>query len=358
MVGHRVWIMTFILLSVLGCTGPRTTAVPASNPQERTPVLGRLPATFSGDFPCADCPGIRYQLTLHPDHAFFLSLTYLERNSRFDSIGSWIVSPDGQRLVLYDESVSPDQFRIIDPNNLRKLGIDGHDIATGLNYTLTRANDVESPESHLALRGMYRYVADAGSFSECLTGRRWPVMQQADNASLEQTYVKFRKQPNDELLATVEGRVVTKSGADGATPHPMLIVDRFLGLWPGETCGARLATSTLENTYWKLTRLAGMPVIVPEQQREPAMVLHQEQHRLAGSGGCNRLMGEYRLDRRLVSFSQVAGTKMACRAGMEQEEHFIEALGRTAAWTVIGEHLELFDAEGKQLARFEARALR
>ncbi len=35
--------------------------------------LGTLPATFVGDLPCADCSGIRHQLELFPDQAFFLT---------------------------------------------------------------------------------------------------------------------------------------------------------------------------------------------------------------------------------------------------------------------------------------------
>ena len=35
--------------------------------------IGSLPASFAGTLPCADCPGIRDQINLLPDHAFHLS---------------------------------------------------------------------------------------------------------------------------------------------------------------------------------------------------------------------------------------------------------------------------------------------
>jgi putative lipoprotein len=38
--------------------------------------LGTLPSGFSGELPCADCPGIRYTLNLFPEKAFYLRLTY------------------------------------------------------------------------------------------------------------------------------------------------------------------------------------------------------------------------------------------------------------------------------------------
>ncbi|MGH7216346.1 MAG: YbaY family lipoprotein, partial [Nitrospiraceae bacterium] len=36
-------------------------------------MLGQLPASFSGDLPCADCPGMRFRLNLFADQSFFLS---------------------------------------------------------------------------------------------------------------------------------------------------------------------------------------------------------------------------------------------------------------------------------------------
>jgi len=45
-------------------------------------VLGELPASYSGDLPCADCAGIRYSLNLFSDRSFFLSVIYLGKDDR------------------------------------------------------------------------------------------------------------------------------------------------------------------------------------------------------------------------------------------------------------------------------------
>ena len=42
-------------------------------------ALARFPATFEGELPCADCPGIFYHLDLFEDQVFFLRMTYLGR---------------------------------------------------------------------------------------------------------------------------------------------------------------------------------------------------------------------------------------------------------------------------------------
>lgn len=156
----------------------------------------------------------------------------------------------------------------------------------------------------------------------------------------------------------LEGSVVMRPALEGVSPRQTLVVKRLIEFVPGETCGARFASDPLENTYWRLTRLGTVPVIVVEHRREPGMVLHSENRRVAGSGGCNRLMENYAVEGQTLRFSQMAATKMACADGTQQEQAFLDALRDVEAWKVTGEHLELYDNRGTTLARFEATHLR
>jgi heat shock protein HslJ len=142
-----------------------------------------------------------------------------------------------------------------------------------------------------AMRGMYRYFADAGLFTECLTRRRWPVAQEKDNAALESAYSKARLTAGEELLVNLEGQLATRPKMEGQGTQPTLVVERFIGVWPTEKCGARFSSAPLESTYWKLTRLADKPVTAAAKQREPHFVLDSKTKRIAGSGGCNRSPG-------------------------------------------------------------------
>jgi len=114
----------------------------------------------------------------------------------------------------------------------------------------------------------------------------------------------------------------------------------------------------LRNTYWKLVRLGESPVEVVDQQQEPHLILAADQPRVSGSGGCNRLAGEFVLDGDKLSFRGLAGTMMACLRGMEQEGHFLEALGKVARYRITGNDLDFLDAAGAVLARFQAVDLR
>ena len=341
--------------------GPRLTIAggPMGLPGARH--FSPLPASFGGDLPCADCEALRYRLNLFADRSYFLGTEYVGRKdgSHYD-IGTWVVSADGLTLTLKGGSEAAERLRVVDPRTLRKLTLDGRDIESKLNYSLVRTPRFEPIEPRLSMRGMYRYLADAGSFTECLTGQRWPVATQGQNAMLEREYLKLRKEPGGPLLVSVDGEVKPLHRMEGKGMEPTLVVNRFIGVRPGESCGPRLATAGLLDMVWALTSLNGKAVTVAAQQgpREPSLVLHTDNQRVAGSTGCNRLSGSYLLNGNELSFGTLAGTMMACVEGMETEQVFLEVLAQVRSWRISGIHLELMDVGGAVLARFEARPLR
>lgn len=121
------------------------------------------------------------------------------------------------------------------------------------------------------------------------------------------------------------------------------------------TSGGSAGDEPLENTYWKLVTVGERQAVAVTETREAHLVLHAEEARLAGSTGCNRMMGGYELDGDRLSFGQLATTMMACPGDvMEFEREFLDALGDVASWQVEGESLTLVDGEGEARARFEA----
>lgn len=337
---------------------PGATGAPAGAVAPLPPVLQQLPASFAGDLPCADCQGIRYRLNLFPDGAFYLRMTYLGKGggASSDDIGTWMLSSNQKVLVLTGGREASTLLRIADPKTLRKLDLEGRDIDGPLNYAITRAAAFERLEPKLLMRGMYRYMADAGLFTECSTGQRWPVAQEAENATLEREYGKVRTQPGGPVLVSVDGRVAMRPKTDGPGLQPTLVPERFIGAFPGETCGPRPAPAALETTSWRLTRVGDILVVAKDPKREPGLVFDAAARRVSGSGGCNRFTGSYtRTAVDGITFSPMAGTMMACIDGMETEDAFLTALPRVRTWNILGPILELYDEAGKLLARFEAR---
>jgi putative lipoprotein len=114
----------------------------------------------------------------------------------------------------------------------------------------------------------------------------------------------------------------------------------------------------LRETYWKLVQLGETQVVVTDQQREPNLVFHTDQNRVTGSGGCNRLTGSYTVEGHSLRFGGIASTRMACMQGMEIEAAFLAALDRVRTWKTSGQQLDLYDADGRLLARFTAQAMK
>ena len=98
-----------------------------------------LPASFSGTLPCADCPGILYQVNLFPDHTFVSRMSYQERDTHLDDRGIWELAGDGKILVLRGRRGETQKFALRDSNTLRKLDRAGQEIVSKLNYDLKRA---------------------------------------------------------------------------------------------------------------------------------------------------------------------------------------------------------------------------
>jgi heat shock protein HslJ len=181
---------------------------------------------------------------------------------------------------------------------------------------------------------------------------------EADYTSLEAAYRQARRQPGEPLLVSVEGTIAPRPAAEsGPPPRPHLVVERFIGIWPRETCGNRLADSPLRNTYWKLVRLGDAPVQVADRQREPHVIFNASEARLSGYGGCNRVTGSFEVDGDRLKIGPMAATRMACPDGMEQEQRFLQAIQKVATYRIGGSHLDMMDASGAVLARFEAVAL-
>jgi heat shock protein HslJ len=116
----------------------------------------------------------------------------------------------------------------------------------------------------------------------------------------------------------------------------------------------RGAAAPLEKTYWRAIELGATLVTSKDPKREAHLILDAA-GRVSGSDGCNRVTGSYQLKGGALTFGQLAGTRMACPDTGETERAFHAALANVKRYGIASNHLDLFDAAGKRLARFEAR---
>ena len=333
----------------------------SAKPIPETGGVGALPASYEGELPGAG-NSVAWHVDLMPGGRYQLRMTHVGRSepNRFDDIGRWLHERDTGRIMLRGSREEPVFLMPVGGGSaLRKLDVAGKPIDSADNVPLARLPTFTPIEPRLNLTGMFSYMADAASISLCADGRRLPVAMDGEYKALEAAYRQSGVQPAQAVLASVEGLIVQRpSPEEGQPAQATLVVERFIGTWPRESCGNTLAESTLRGTYWKLVRLGDSPVTAAAKQREAHLILANDVLRVSGSAGCNRVTGTFELAGDRLRFSQIAGTMMACPEGMEQEKRFLATLAQVERYRIRSSHLELLDADGVMRARFEAVALK
>lgn len=149
-------------------TNPQVYDPPATPPFSAKDVFARLlpvamqlklldanapitpPATYTGVLPCADCPGIEYQLDLLTNHRYRQRMDYQDRDAVFNSHGHWYVLEGGKLLVLRaaGTDASPWKWAVLEQGQgLRVLGSSDQPVRSGLNYELRRQAQFKPLES-------------------------------------------------------------------------------------------------------------------------------------------------------------------------------------------------------------------
>jgi copper homeostasis protein (lipoprotein) len=217
--------LLFAGLSALGATPPASHGL-------------RLPATFTGDLPCADCEAIRWHLDVWPDGVFHLRREWLGRSVVRDEIGTWRFEKKRKALVLSGDGETPLQFEVKGPDALRALDTRGMPIRSSLPYVLKSDGTLRPADLALTLAGEMTYMADAARFTECRTGRSYPVAMEADFVAMEKGYREGVKEPGAKLYVTFEGSILDRPKMEGDGAERTVVVTRFIRAWPDERCKA------------------------------------------------------------------------------------------------------------------------
>jgi copper homeostasis protein (lipoprotein) len=362
-VGRRLLFVSDALNPVLTGGAPREVSVRMIKVGETAAEAGAapetigahglsLPASFVGTLPCEDCDAIEYHLNMWPDQVFQLRRVWVGKDQQRDEIGRWSVDPDRHVLTLRGggEEIA---FQIAGVERLRMLAPDGTPASTA-DHSLT-AKTLEPFDASLPMRGMLSWVADEARFTECLSGRDYPLVDdEGDYASLEHAYLAAGAESGGGIMASFDGTIANPpNGDDDAVPT--VVVERFVGVWPGETCERATDKASLTNTYWKILRLGETEVAAAEGQREPNLILREGAQQFTATVGCNALTGRYELGSHRLRFGPAAATRMACPPPLDDWERLLVVVTeRTASWRIDGQTLELLDDAGAPLALFQA----
>ncbi len=110
----------------------------------------------------------------------------------------------------------------------------------------------------------------------------------------------------------------------------------------------------LTETQWVLLQINGAPAPAGRNGRKADLTLTPT-GQLNGFSGCNRFMGNYRLDGTHLQIGPLASTRMACPQGMELEHKFLQTLQTVDHLSIDGPTLNLYDADGRLVLRFSGK---
>ncbi len=150
--GQRRALPALLLSAVLaGCQGSRIAPPVTSVADHVAPPVSakKVLAVYEGVLPCADCQGIRTELTLFDeDFSYKLVETYLgtpEGDRSFSSDGAWTTlrgkagHPDATIYQLNPgEPEKVRNFLVVDEGHIQQLDRDGRETESRLGYRLTR----------------------------------------------------------------------------------------------------------------------------------------------------------------------------------------------------------------------------
>ena len=108
-------------------------------------------------------------------------------------------------------------------------------------------------------------------------------------------------------------------------------------------------TPSLDGTDWVMTAMPGATLVADSK-----ITLKFEQGSASGSAGCNQYRSTYTTNGSKLDFGMTSSTKRAClaQAMNVQENAYLNALTKVAAFEVSADRLTLRDAGGRTLLEF------
>ena len=317
-----------------------------------------LPSIYTADIPCPDCPTIRVFLTLRPDSLYFLRISTTNAETGADEIkaeiGAWKYVASGNTILLATYENVARTLLITPTHNLRVIKVSGGIIPPDVNYDLERDDSNPGYNDTVRVQGMYSHMADAGIFTECLSGARFPVATEGENAGLERAYINTPHGQGEPLLVTLDARLTSRIKMGGVGYEEAVVPVHFVNIRPGIDCtGEKNSKLTLVDNIWRLIEINGKPLQLSEGQDTPFVHLAAKDNRVQGFGGCNRFSGTFLVKGQIFLFNKRIGTRMACVKGMDLEFEFFRILSATDGYHIEGEILELRNRDGQVLARLQ-----
>lgn len=110
--------------------------------------------------------------------------------------------------------------------------------------------------------------------------------------------------------------------------------------------------SYIQDTEWTLVRIDEKEL--PLMDKMPSIMLSSINERITGYGGCNRIIGSFKIGKAgQIKFVNSLSTMRACETNMEVEMDFLKRLNDAATYKRENQFLYFLDDKGKEILRFK-----
>lgn len=300
--------------------------------------------SFYGIIPCADCPGIEYELHLNNDNTFAESMRYLDRNvDAFEHDGTYTIEQDS--IIILDRGEEQEGFKklALKDDILVILDTEGNEVEGELaaHYILSKEkpeiSDTEySVEYSFKAQGNepfwnVRFGTDNTMYLSALMEQgelrySFPTPEAKELNEHAKSYRVENEELEMELIVFTE--LCNDTMADISFTHKVS-VQLKLAAWDAfqdlQGCGEYEGIYQLNN-IWMLSAINGEEI--EESNRTAHLQFEIGEGIFYGNGGCNNIGGQVEHTETTVTLSKIASTQMACE-NLEEEDKFLSKLQET-----------------------------
>ncbi|AWW30842.1 hypothetical protein DN752_12290 [Echinicola strongylocentroti] len=300
--------------------------------------------TFYAVLPCADCPGISYELQIKADSSYSEKMVYQERSEKVMEQTGKLTIQEGAVVALDKPKKEGMRLFTILGDSLQMLNYEGLPVDSPLakRYHLSR-----TPPENFTMKLKeksftgFRATGNEPFWSLEMDFNKQMVFKPMEGEPLI-TPIPKPVRPQD--VNAVSYRAETEKG----TLHVTIFRTKCQDTMSGKEFGYKVRVSIKRgdesdfqdlsgcgdyqgdyrlNDIWALESINGQSLI--EEGKSPNLEFNIMQSRFYGFGGCNRINGQFTIDKQQVTFSQTVSTEMAC-PNLDKEQVFLQKLNGKA----------------------------
>lgn len=330
--------------------------------------------TYYGTLPCADCPGIEYELQLNEDGTYRKQMVYQERSVKpYVTTGKYKLTKKGV-LKLQDANKSAEEsMYAIEGESLRMLNRDGDIPEAPLadHYVLspnkptkesTHQSPMLNPRIDFKATGNEPFWAVFIDFDNDKRIQFSTIAQdefeldlplsEPQPMSQDDRIVYHSVSGKDEIFVDIMRKPCDDSMADKSFGYTVNVRAKSASMsefFEASGCGEYLGDYRL-NDIWALVSIDDKPIELAEGAEVPNLEINLAQQQVMGFTGCNRFHGGISFTPGSIQIGEhLAATKKLCVHVADLERAYLGALSDKSFTYTLGNNQLLLESEGAKL---------